>query len=110
VKEGWEPSIPLTICAETFVRAKEYCDALSYSGPITLSCDETKLLSGLHLYWNPVDSAHYLVGSVNGPMKVLDPDGVNHFMSDSTIVLGTKVVFISVTHSLLYLNDFLVTT
>ena len=95
VKEGREPSIPLTICAETFVRAKEYCDALSYSGPIALSCDETKLLSGLHLYWNPVDNTHYLVGSVNGPMKVLDPDQVKDLMGDSTTILGSKVVSIT---------------
>ncbi|KAF8687978.1 hypothetical protein AX14_003566 [Amanita brunnescens Koide BX004] len=91
LKEGREPSIPLSICADTFLRAKEYCEALDYSGPIGLGCDETKLQSGLHLYWNTCDGAHYLVGGVNGPIRVIDAERVDSVMSDQNIVLGTKI-------------------
>jgi len=70
---------------------KEKLDALHYTGPVGLACNDTKLFSQLRLIWDSKKAQHYLVGGVNGPILVSDPDKVGDLMKDKTIVLGTKV-------------------
>lgn len=81
----------MTICEETFNLVAQRLKSLDYTGPTCLSCDDTKLLSGLHLYWNGEEKAHYLVGGVGGPIFVPDIDNLQALMTDPTIVEGKKV-------------------
>lgn len=81
----------MTICERTFELVVEHLDAVNYDGPVCLSCDDTKLLSALRLYWDGNKKAHFLVGAVGGPIKVPNPDDIKSLMSDPTIEKGTKV-------------------
>ncbi|KIY68019.1 hypothetical protein CYLTODRAFT_395984 [Cylindrobasidium torrendii FP15055 ss-10] len=86
-----KPKMPPTICEDTFNRVKERLDTIEYTGPVALACDDTKLLSGLRLYWDSSQGAHYLVGGTNGPVLVPDPSMVPELMQDDAIPKGTKV-------------------
>lgn len=81
----------MNISDRTFELVIEHLHAVNYNGPVCLSCDDTKLLSTLRLYWDGEKMAHFLVGSVGGPIEVPNPDDIKCIMSDPTIVKATKV-------------------
>ena len=64
-------------------------NGLGWDGPVGLSCDDTKLLSALRMYWD--GTKHVLVGGTDRPIEVADPEQVQIVMNDSTITKGTKV-------------------
>ena len=81
----------MTICDKTFDLVTEHLEAVDYDGPVGLSCDDTKVLGALRLYWDGDKKKHFLVGAVGGPIEVPDPDEIKSLMSDPTIMKGTKV-------------------
>ena len=83
----------MTICDQTFELVVEHLEALNYNGPVGLSCDDTKLLASLRLYWDGKKKKHFLVGAVGGPLEVPDPDDIKPLMSDPNIEKATKVWF-----------------
>ncbi|KAJ3770857.1 hypothetical protein FB446DRAFT_646265 [Lentinula raphanica] len=89
-----KPKLPLTICDETFSLVKSRLDALGYSGPVAVACDDTKLFSSLRLYWDSTEGqngSYVLVGGTKGPIVVENPDDVERYMKDPSITKGTKV-------------------
>ena len=84
--------MPLTISEATFTRVMDYLDALHYSGPVSLACDDTKLQSGLRLYWDNTAKGYFLVGGTGGPLSIPDPKQVSELMNDPTMEKGTKVI------------------
>ena len=60
-----------------------------------LSCDDTKVTSGLRLYWDQSQKTYVLIGSTNGPLEVADPESVQQIMDDGDIPKGTKVITLS---------------
>ena len=84
--------MPLDICPETFTRVKKRLNAVEYPGPVGLSCDDTKLLSGLRLYWDGSKKKHVLVGGTDGPIEIANPDDIEAIMNDPDIAKGTKVI------------------
>ncbi|KAJ6522433.1 hypothetical protein DFH09DRAFT_1421922 [Mycena vulgaris] len=90
-KEAREPRFPMGICDRTFELVEEYVTALKYDGPVGLSVDDTKLFSGLRMYYDAKEKADFLVGAVDGPIRVADPEAMKKILADPTIVRGTKV-------------------
>jgi hypothetical protein len=90
-QESRKPRIPMAICDRTFDLVTEHLKALHYDGPVCLSCDDTKLLSSLILYWDGEKKAHFLVGAVGGLIEVPDPNNIKGLMSDPKIVKAMKV-------------------
>ncbi|KAJ7577185.1 hypothetical protein C8J56DRAFT_798958 [Mycena floridula] len=91
VQQAKQSKTPITICPESFTRVKQQLDALDYSGPVAVACDDTKLLSGLRLYWDVTKKGHYLVGGADGPILVPDPEEMEALMNDPSIPKGTKL-------------------
>lgn len=81
----------MEICERTFELVAEQLSALKYDGPMALSCDDTKLLSCLRLYWDPKENSHFLVGAVGGPLRVLDPELIPQVVAAAKLVNATKV-------------------
>ncbi|CDO78141.1 hypothetical protein BN946_scf184719.g3 [Trametes cinnabarina] len=50
--ESEQPSIPFTITERTFQLVQEHIRALDYNGYLVLSCDNSKLLPALRLYYD----------------------------------------------------------
>ncbi|KAJ7847920.1 hypothetical protein B0H14DRAFT_2211120, partial [Mycena olivaceomarginata] len=91
-KEAKEPRFPMVIDDErTFTLVQEQLVALKYDGPVGLSCDDTKLFAGLRLYTDKAKNADFLVGGVDGPILVLNPEAMKRILADPTIERGTKV-------------------
>lgn len=81
----------MTICDETFQRVDEHLTALGYSGPIGLSCDDTKLFSAWRMYWDAKEKAHFLVGGFGEPMRVADPERLQEMIDEANLTKATKV-------------------
>ena len=79
------PRFPTDICAETFERARRYINDLGYgSGPVALSCDDTKLHAAWRTYYDKEKDTHFLVGGTNGPMAVANVEEMNEILRNSS--------------------------
>jgi hypothetical protein len=85
----------MEICEKTFELVADHLAALDYTGPVGLSCDDTKLFGSLRLYWDAEQKAHFLVGGVDGSCRVADPDQVKKVIKDANIQKATKVCITS---------------
>lgn len=64
------PCLPISICDQTFKRAVGFLDAIGYTGPVSISCDDTKLLSKLSPYYDDKTSQWFILGGVGEPVTV----------------------------------------
>ncbi|KAF7972553.1 hypothetical protein HWV62_17764 [Athelia sp. TMB] len=90
-KEAREPRMPMQICDRSFELVDAHLSALGYSGPVGLSCDDTKLFPDWRLYWDAKEKSHFLVGGTDGPMRVADPDNLRKMIDDLDLKKATKV-------------------
>lgn len=91
--EAKEPRFPMDICEQTFQSVADYLQALNYTGPLGLSCDDTKLFASLRLYWDGKQKSHFLVGGIDGPYRVADPDAVKEVIDQAKIIKASKVSY-----------------
>jgi len=82
----------MEICKQTFELVVDHLTTLAYVGPVGLSCDNTKLFSSLCLYWDAEQNVHFLIGSVDGPCHVADPDQVKAVIENANFQKATKVL------------------
>lgn len=80
----------MDICEETFDLVENHLAGLAYKGPVGLSCDDTKLLGGLRLYWNKAEEAYFLVGAAEGPYRVIDPEKMEEVLKEAKLTKATK--------------------
>jgi hypothetical protein len=59
-----------------FTLVQEQLAVLECGGPLGLSCDDTRVFAGLRLYHDKVKNADFLVGGVEGPIRVADPEAM----------------------------------
>ncbi|KAJ7865909.1 hypothetical protein B0H14DRAFT_3595961 [Mycena olivaceomarginata] len=91
-QEAREPRFPMVLEDERiFLLIQEQLAALKYDGPLGLSCDDTKLFAGLRLYHDKIKKADFLVGGVDGPLQVANPEEMKRILADPTIQRGSKV-------------------
>ncbi|KAJ7844580.1 hypothetical protein B0H14DRAFT_2192547, partial [Mycena olivaceomarginata] len=89
-KEAREPRFPMDISDRNFKLAAEHLQALKYDGPINLSSDDTKLFPSFRLYWDKDKKSHFLVGGIDGPLQVANPDEVKATIPDAKARKATK--------------------
>ncbi|KAF8606345.1 hypothetical protein BDV93DRAFT_489093 [Ceratobasidium sp. AG-I] len=71
-KRSRDPKFPLSIDEGVSKLAKTYLEQVKYTGPVCLSCDDTKLLPSLQAYYDGSTQKWMLVGGANGPIKIED--------------------------------------
>ena len=96
--------MPLDICPETFTCVKKCLNAVEYPGLVGLSCNDTKLLSRLRLYWDRSKKKHVLLGSMDSPREVANPEDIEAIMNNPDIKRGTKVIWCCHSTSPTYTN------
>ena len=69
----------------------DHLQTLNYDGPVGLSCDDTKLFATYRLYWDSKENAYFLIGGVDGPIRVADPDNIKQVIQDVKAQKATKV-------------------
>ncbi|KAJ6607189.1 hypothetical protein B0H10DRAFT_2228110 [Mycena sp. CBHHK59/15] len=90
-KEAREPRFPMDISDKNFELASEHLAALKYNGPVSLSCDDTKLFPSFRLYWDKEKKSHFLVGGTEGPLRIADPDQVKAVIAEARAKKATKI-------------------
>ncbi|KAL0949787.1 hypothetical protein HGRIS_009825 [Hohenbuehelia grisea] len=90
-KEARQPRFPMSICSRTFSLVADQLVSLNYGGPVALSCDDTKLFACFRLYWDAQEQAHFLIGGIDGLLRVADPDMVGEVIAQAKAKKATKV-------------------
>ncbi|KAH9841944.1 uncharacterized protein C8Q71DRAFT_885445 [Rhodofomes roseus] len=75
------PRLSIDIDDRTFELAVNYTASVHYSGPLSLSCDDTKLHAALRTYWDPEKQTHFVIGAVDGPKAVADAEELRKLLS-----------------------------
>ena len=79
------PRFPIEIGERSFVLAREYIDKLGYgTGPVALSCDDTKLHAAWRTYFDSEADLHFLVGGTGPPLAIANIDELNDILSRRT--------------------------
>ncbi|KAK7045865.1 Methionine--tRNA ligase, mitochondrial [Paramarasmius palmivorus] len=86
-----EPRLPLTINERTFTRLAEHLELLSYSGPVALACDDTKLLPAFRPYYDKDTDTFYILGNAGEPFQLLDPAKFKETVREAGLKKATKV-------------------
>lgn len=81
----------MDIGPQTFKLVAEHLDVLDYDGPVGLSCDDTKLFATFRLYWDSNEKSYFLVGGVDGPLRVADAENIKQVIQDAKAQKATKV-------------------
>lgn len=88
----------MEICERSFELVVKHLAALNYTGPVGLSCDDTKLFSAMCLYWDAEQKSHFLVGGVDGLYHVANADQVKSVHETANIQKAAKVCYRIVLH------------
>ena len=56
--------------------------ARNYCGRFALACDDTKLHSALHTYWDPVAKSDYVVGHTGDPIPVANAEELGQILDE----------------------------
>ncbi len=89
--EALQPRFPIGISKRSFEIAVEYLDMLEYTGPVGLSCDDTKLVPGLDPVYDKDRNGFVVLGGVGDPMPVADPEELNAAIAAGRISKAEKV-------------------
>lgn len=90
-KEAREPCFPMEIGEHTFELVTSHLATLNYKGPMGLSCDDTKLFATYCLYWDSLEGCYFLIGAVEGPLRVATPDAVQSVLEETKAHKANKV-------------------
>ncbi|KAG8765471.1 hypothetical protein FRC12_007479 [Ceratobasidium sp. 428] len=64
------PGLPIGICERTFERAASFINVLRYSGPVSICCDDTKLLAKWIPHYDGASQKWLVLGGVGDPIQV----------------------------------------
>lgn len=94
-KQAKEEKFPIGITPATFARAKAYTTRLQYSGPLALSCDDTKLLEGFRLYQSDDGTGQqkwFITGSTDdSPREVANIEELEEVLATGELQKASKV-------------------
>lgn len=85
------PRFPTTIDEMTFQLASDYVTSIDYNGPVSISCDDTKLHPGLKTYWDAIKKCHFIVGTTGDPTPVEDENNICEQVAEAKQDAASKV-------------------
>lgn len=91
VQRARQPRFPVGIQPRTFELVQDTLKRLGYSGPVALSCDDTKLLASFRPYYDEDLKGFYVLGNTGAPLHIPDPESFEKVISDSQVKKATKV-------------------
>ncbi|KAI0038584.1 hypothetical protein FA95DRAFT_1505344 [Auriscalpium vulgare] len=86
-----EIQFPIGITPRTFQLIVDRLKQLSYTGPVGLACDDTKLHAALRPYWDQQRKCHVLLGGVGEPLVIVDPENLSAELQKGRIQKATKI-------------------
>lgn len=85
------PRFPVVACPRSFTLVHEHLKKLSYSGPVGLSCDDTKLSTALQPYWDREAESYFILGGTGDPIQVPDVESFRRLIEEAGVSKATKV-------------------
>jgi hypothetical protein len=80
------PRFPAGICKQTFTRASEFLEAIGYTGPVCISCDDTQLLSKWSPYYDGERDQWLLLGGTGEPVAIDgDTENIKQAITQATV-------------------------
>lgn len=67
-----QPRFPVGIQPRTFELVEDMLRKLQYSGPVALSCDDTKLLASFRPYYDEDQKKYFVMGHTGDPYELVD--------------------------------------
>ncbi|KAL1661458.1 hypothetical protein GGF50DRAFT_61078 [Schizophyllum commune] len=86
-----QPRFPMEICDETFELVVNTLRLIGFWGPVSVACDDTKLFDTWRLYYDSVTKKFYLIGGVDGPILVSDPEKIQELIDSLATKKAKKV-------------------
>ncbi|TFK77245.1 hypothetical protein BDN72DRAFT_953706 [Pluteus cervinus] len=95
-REARQPQFPQEVGDEMFERVLQHFNTINYHGPCCLSCDDTKLLSAYRPYFDGEKQKYFLVGGIDGPIEVLNPETMDALMDETKKAVKVRVFCLSI--------------
>lgn len=89
--ESKQEKFPIAPCHRSFILVRNYLDSINYSGPVGLSCDDSKLFPAFRPYFDAKEGAYYVVGCTGTPLRIVDIEEFNVQLKRGLLVKATKV-------------------
>lgn len=89
--ESKREKFPLEPCLRSYTLIREYLDSIKHTGPVGLSCDDTKLFPAFRPYWDASEEAHYVVGCAGSPVRIVNIEDFTSQLQRGLLEKATKV-------------------
>jgi hypothetical protein len=86
-----QPRFPVGIQQKTFDLVDDTLKKLGYTGPVALSCDDSKLLASFRPYYDVDKQGYFIMGHVGEPFQILDPEAFQLVVQEQQLIKATKV-------------------
>jgi hypothetical protein len=87
-----QPKFPIGIQDRTFDLVIDHLKKLAYNGPLSLACDDTKLLPAFRPYLDKKTGHHFILGSTKEPLLVANPEELTAAIEKGEIEKAPKVL------------------
>ena len=89
--ESKQEKFPIKPCLRSFILVRSYLDLINYSGPVGLSCDDSKLFPAFRPYFDSKEDTYYVVGCTGTPLQIADIEEFNTQLKQGLLTKATKV-------------------
>ncbi|GLB42721.1 hypothetical protein LshimejAT787_1201700 [Lyophyllum shimeji] len=91
MRRARQPRFLVGIQERTFALVADTLKQLEYSGPVALSCDDTKLLASFRPYYDKDQDAWFIMGHVGEPYRLLDHQSFRAVTESGQLQKATKL-------------------
>ena len=81
----------MVISPRSFDLVHDHLRKLAYTGPVGLSCDDTKLSPAFQPYWDQDAGCYFILGSSADPIQIPDIDSFKALVEGADVIKATKV-------------------
>ncbi|KAF9459537.1 hypothetical protein BDZ94DRAFT_1381618 [Collybia nuda] len=85
------PAFPRGIQDRTFQLVKDHLKMLEYTGPVALSCDDTKLLASFRPYYDKELEGYYIIGHIGEPYQLANAEEFLDVVKNGNLQKATKL-------------------
>ena len=89
--ESKQEKFPIKPCLHSFALVRGYLDSINYSGPVRLSCDNSKLFPAFRPYFDSKEDVYYVVGCTGTPLRIANIEESNTQLKWGLLEKATKV-------------------
>ncbi|KAG8707407.1 hypothetical protein FRC11_007462, partial [Ceratobasidium sp. 423] len=86
-----ERRFPLAIDDSVYELAENYLSSVGYKGPVSLACDDTKLMPALKTYYDASTKQWYLLGGTTGAIAIGSTEELTSILKEGKVSKAPKI-------------------